>query len=204
VPQRRLRQQQWFGRAASIHLPNQTHMCVEVCSHQIVCNPDTTLCCWSAHALDNLHKTSNRTACNMSDPKPQPGDTLVEAALKVLLQADPWLKAEYTYAVHRMWNNGEIATIAPSNPVAAPDRPSRDDSKVPQPPAACTAAAAADVAVCWYPLQQKEQLYQHLLRKSTPIPQPQQSHALHSQPHSSTWWVSTHTHQPGSCWCCCC
>jgi hypothetical protein len=92
-----------------------------------------------AHASGRLYIKATTNICNMSDQKPQPGDTLVEASLKVLLQADPWLKAEYTYAIHRMWNSGEITVIAPSTPVTAPDRPSRDDSKVP--PAAADAAA---------------------------------------------------------------
>ena len=61
---------------------------------------------------------------------PTADDTLVEAALKILLQPDPWLKAEYTYTAVDLWNAGLIKQVAPTVPPAVPDRPSRDDAKV--------------------------------------------------------------------------
>jgi hypothetical protein len=61
---------------------------------------------------------------------PTADDSLVEAALKVLTQPDPWLKAEYTYKVVDLWNTGLIKDVAPDVAPVVPDRPSRDDAKV--------------------------------------------------------------------------
>ena len=39
---------------------------------------------------------------------PEAGDTLVAAALKVMLQPDPWLKAAYTQQAVQLWQTGAI------------------------------------------------------------------------------------------------
>lgn len=50
---------------------------------------------------------SNNTA--QQQHPPQAGDTLVAAALKVMLQPDPVLKAEYTKAAVQLWQSGQIS-----------------------------------------------------------------------------------------------
>mmetsp|Transcript_10466 Transcript_10466/g.27287 ORF Transcript_10466/g.27287 Transcript_10466/m.27287 type:complete len:360 (+) Transcript_10466:159-1238(+) len=64
------------------------------------------------------------------DNRPSETDSLVEAALKCLLQPDPWLKAEYTREAVKLWREGRMVSHLPSQPVAIPDRPSRSDDKV--------------------------------------------------------------------------
>ncbi|PNH07763.1 hypothetical protein TSOC_005738 [Tetrabaena socialis] len=63
---------------------------------------------------------------------PCPGDSLVEAALKILNCADPWMKAEHTRLTVAMWRDGRIARVRPLEwrHLWAPDRPARDDEKV--------------------------------------------------------------------------
>lgn len=65
-------------------------------------------------------------------PAPTAHDTLVEAALKILNEPDPWRKAEFTYAVYDMWQSGTISRILPDDPtqLVVPDRPARADDKV--------------------------------------------------------------------------
>lgn len=44
----------------------------------------------------------------MSGP-PQPGDTLVAAALKVIREPDPWAKAAHTKEAVSLWQSGAIS-----------------------------------------------------------------------------------------------
>jgi hypothetical protein len=57
---------------------------------------------------------------------------LVEAALKVLLEPDPWAKAAKCKEVVKLWREGSIVSIRPTHggPLAIPDRPARADDKV--------------------------------------------------------------------------
>uniref|UniRef100_A0A383VR75 DUF455-domain-containing protein n=1 Tax=Tetradesmus obliquus TaxID=3088 RepID=A0A383VR75_TETOB len=63
---------------------------------------------------------------------PEPGDTLVGAALKVLRVGDPWQKAEFTHRAVALWRSGDISQVSagPAESAAAPDRPHRLDDKV--------------------------------------------------------------------------
>ncbi|WIA44075.1 hypothetical protein OEZ86_010433 [Tetradesmus obliquus] len=63
---------------------------------------------------------------------PEPGDTLVGAALKVLRVGDPWQKAEFTHRAVVLWRSGDISQVSagPAESAAAPDRPHRLDDKV--------------------------------------------------------------------------
>eukprot|EP00201_Polytomella_parva_P006434 CAMPEP_0175076838 /NCGR_PEP_ID=MMETSP0052_2-20121109/22995_1 /TAXON_ID=51329 ORGANISM="Polytomella parva, Strain SAG 63-3" /NCGR_SAMPLE_ID=MMETSP0052_2 /ASSEMBLY_ACC=CAM_ASM_000194 /LENGTH=440 /DNA_ID=CAMNT_0016346113 /DNA_START=106 /DNA_END=1425 /DNA_ORIENTATION=- len=65
------------------------------------------------------------------DP-PCTDDCLVEMGLRVLLQPDPWKKAEYTYVAVSLWMTGEVNSICNNNckGLRAPDRPSRSDDTV--------------------------------------------------------------------------
>jgi hypothetical protein len=65
-------------------------------------------------------------------PAPTATDTLVEAALKILNEPDPWRKAEFTYAVYDMWKAGTITRILPDDPsqLVVPERPARADDTV--------------------------------------------------------------------------
>lgn len=67
----------------------------------------------------------------MSRP-PSRSDSLVEAALRVLLQPDPWLKAQYTYQAIDLWTSGVISTVCPAEGLhmQVPSRPQRADDKV--------------------------------------------------------------------------
>jgi hypothetical protein len=40
---------------------------------------------------------------------PQAGDTLVAAALKVMLEPDPWQKAAFTRTAVQLWQFGDIS-----------------------------------------------------------------------------------------------
>ena len=50
---------------------------------------------------------------------PESGDTLVAAALKVMLQPDPWLKAAYTQQAVQLWQTGAINRRVKSYPLQA-------------------------------------------------------------------------------------
>lgn len=63
---------------------------------------------------------------------PNASDSLIEAALKILRAADPWKKAEYTYAAVDLWRSGQIKQVASDHcsHLNAPERPARADDKV--------------------------------------------------------------------------
>lgn len=64
---------------------------------------------------------------------PSAADSLVEAAIKVLCQPDPWKKADYTFAAVALWRSGAITHVQPADrrhsELRAPDRPARADDK---------------------------------------------------------------------------
>lgn len=58
------------------------------------------------------------------DP-PKAGDTLVAAALRVLQQPDPNLKAAWSNHIAGLWKSGDISAIACGEEPQPPDTPSR-------------------------------------------------------------------------------
>ncbi len=58
------------------------------------------------------------------DP-PKAGDTLVAAALRVLQQPDPNLKAAWSNQIAGLWKSGDISAIACGEEPQPPDTPSR-------------------------------------------------------------------------------
>eukprot|EP00798_Chlamydomonas_sp_ICE-L_P016832 gene16832-23113_t len=63
---------------------------------------------------------------------PCEGDSLVEAALKVLMCSKVELKAEYTNKTVALWRSGNMAVLPPGGklPIPVPERPAREDDKV--------------------------------------------------------------------------
>eukprot|EP00775_Hariotina_reticulata_P013411 gene13412-13539_t len=67
----------------------------------------------------------------MNEP-PSADDTLVTAALKVLLQPSPWKKADFTQRAVELWRSGAISRVSngPQELSRVPDRPHRADDQV--------------------------------------------------------------------------
>ena len=69
--------------------------------------------------------------CTASTIGPQPGDSVIQAALSVLQQPDPRLKAEHTRVAVSLWKSGQLnCTTVDNQALSAPDRPARDDAQV--------------------------------------------------------------------------
>ena len=72
----------------------------------------------------------------MSSP-PNSSDSLIEAAVKILLEPDPFVKAKHTDMVVAWWRGGTVH-VHPSPEsaskqgamISAPERPARSDDKV--------------------------------------------------------------------------
>lgn len=73
---------------------------------------------------------AERATESKSGGGPASTDTLEQAALKVLLEADPWLKAEYGDLAATLWLEGKLRTAYhESGPLlAVPSRPARLDT----------------------------------------------------------------------------
>lgn len=58
-------------------------------------------------------------------------ESLIEAAVLILKQPDPWAKARLTNLVVAQWRMGSLAILPQhGRDVNAPDRPARSDDKV--------------------------------------------------------------------------
>lgn len=56
---------------------------------------------------------------------PVEGDSLIQCALKVLNEPDPWKKAEHSDRAVELWRSGKIAPVHESDTPSAPDTPAR-------------------------------------------------------------------------------
>jgi uncharacterized ferritin-like protein (DUF455 family) len=65
-----------------------------------------------------------------ASPPPEAGDDVVLAALKILRQPDPVLKAEYAEKMAALWAAGSLAEAGRVHHGAAPSRPARPDASI--------------------------------------------------------------------------
>lgn len=58
-------------------------------------------------------------------------DSLIESAIQILNQPDPWEKARLTNLIVAQWRMGNMAILPKDGKlIGAPDRPARSDDKV--------------------------------------------------------------------------
>lgn len=61
----------------------------------------------------------------MSHVQPSSGDTLVAAAVKILLQPEPSIKSAWSHQVAQLWGTGDISNVADGSERRPPDTPAR-------------------------------------------------------------------------------
>jgi hypothetical protein len=64
----------------------------------------------------------------MSHAQPSSGDTLVAAAVKILLQPEPIIKSAWSHQVAQLWRTGDICDVADGSERRPPDTPARPQS----------------------------------------------------------------------------
>ena len=97
-------------------LPDVQRLSLSACDSETAAHP----CSWQEDGT-----TAFVQATHPVPGPPKAGDTLVAAALRVLLQPDPNLKAAWSSQIARLWKSGDITAIACGEEPQPPDTPAR-------------------------------------------------------------------------------